>query len=117
MIRFDSTPKDAELISKIADRAVTAAAEAGWHYAMSDAEMDLTACHLNGNPLDLAALAEADDFNFSHDVFGIRKHLNRKTGKLMDFFTPRYTKKTKKQERELDREAEYWCGPSRKVTP
>ncbi len=116
MIRFDSTKKDARLITRIAARAVAAAAMAGWHYAPSDAEMDLTACHRNGCPLDLAALAEADDFNFSHDVFGIRRHLNRKTGLLMDFFTPRYTKKTKKQERELDREAAYWCGPSG-VTP
>ena len=111
-IRFDASKKDAAIINQIADRAVCTAKEAGWRYAMSDAEMDLTACHRNGCPLDLKKLLDADEFNFSHDIFGIRRHLDRKTGLLMHFFTPRYAKRTKKQERELDREAAYWYGPS-----
>jgi len=56
-----------------------------------DADMDVTACHANGNKLDLAGLLAADDFNFSHDVFGIYRHIDRDTGKLGNCFRPRYS--------------------------
>lgn len=51
--------------------------------------MDITACHLNGTPLDLKKLADADEFTFFHDVYGIARHMNRRTGKLEHFFLPR----------------------------
>ena len=51
--------------------------------------MDLNATHLNGCPLDLKRLLDADDFNFIHDVGGIANHLDRNTGELTDFFWPR----------------------------
>ena len=51
--------------------------------------MDITACHLNGNPLRLAELADADDETFTHDVFGIVRHIDRRTGALKDCFVPR----------------------------
>lgn len=44
-------------------------------------------------PLDLAALASADDLNFAHDVFGIHKNFNRETKTLMNGFVPRYASK------------------------
>lgn len=53
--------------------------------------MDFTAVHCNGNPLRLAALLDADDFNFTHDAAGIRNCLDRTTGKLANFFVPRYS--------------------------
>jgi hypothetical protein len=52
--------------------------------------MDLNACHSNACPLDFKGLLEADIDDFSHDVYGIRQHINRDTGKLEGFFTPRY---------------------------
>jgi hypothetical protein len=53
--------------------------------------MDLEACHCNGCPLDLVSLLEAArDVDLVHDVAGIRRHLNRETGKLEEFFRPRY---------------------------
>lgn len=58
-----------------------------------DLEMDITATHLNGTPLRLADLLVADRFNFVHDVGGIRRHLNRETGKLDGRFLPRYTRR------------------------
>lgn len=82
---------EARTISAIAQRAVAIAASAGWKYEFMDADMDITACHANGNPLKLDELLAADEFNFTHDVFGIRRHLNRKTGKLEDYFSPRYS--------------------------
>lgn len=53
------------------------------------AEMDIMAAHLDC-PMKLDELLAADDFNFLHDVFGIRKNLNRKTGKLDNCFVPRF---------------------------
>ena len=50
--------------------------------------MDLTACHVT-TPLDLAQLLAFTDGTFGHDVFGIQRHLNRKTGLLGDCFLPR----------------------------
>ncbi|MDA8121331.1 MAG: hypothetical protein M0Z38_02045 [Deltaproteobacteria bacterium] len=88
-IRFDVNREDALLIDKIVDRAVEAAQGAGWEYDALDARMDIAACHRNGTPLNLADLLAADDFNFSHDVFGIRRHIDRRTGKLLNHFWPR----------------------------
>jgi hypothetical protein len=85
-IRFDSTPEDHALIEQIAGRGVVLSAGA-WKY--QDAVMDITACHRNGCPLLLEKLLNADDFNFAHDVFGIRANMNRKTGKLNGLFLPR----------------------------
>lgn len=53
--------------------------------------MDLEACHCNGCPLDLVALAAADrEEDVVHDVAGISRYLNRDTGKLEEHFWPRY---------------------------
>lgn len=59
--------------------------------------MDLTACHVNGNPLDLDGLLVANESDFIHDVTGIMRHINRKTGKLTDCFEPRYARKSVSQ--------------------
>ena len=52
--------------------------------------MDLTACHANGCELELSELLEAPDGDFWHDINGIQDHISRNTGKLEDFFVPRY---------------------------
>lgn len=54
-----------------------------------EVNMDVAAVHAQ-TPLQLSALAEADDFNFAHDMLGIRSHLNRSTGVLEDCFIPRF---------------------------
>lgn len=54
--------------------------------------MDVTACHCNGCPLRLQELLEADDFNFTHDVFGIRRFIDRTTGEMPGAkFHPRFS--------------------------
>ena len=53
--------------------------------------MDLTAAHCS-NPLRLADLLVADNFNFTHDVAGIHRHMDRSTGELTDHFSPRFTR-------------------------
>jgi hypothetical protein len=52
--------------------------------------MDLNACHSNGCPLQLEELLTADSSDFSHDIYGIRRHIDRTTGKLQDCFIPRH---------------------------
>lgn len=52
--------------------------------------MDITAVHKNLFRLRLQELLDSDNFNFTHDVFGIYQHLNRETGKLENCFVPRF---------------------------
>jgi hypothetical protein len=90
---FRTSKADFNLIKKIAVRAREMALHMDRENerSLTDFHMDIAACHANGNPLRLDALLAADDFNFAHDVFGIERHLNRDTGKLMDFFSPRFS--------------------------
>lgn len=50
-------------------------------------QFDIELCHKH-TPLDLPALLQADDREFMHDVFGIKNHLDRQSGRLLDGFTP-----------------------------
>jgi hypothetical protein len=88
---FKTTDKDYLLIAEIAKRAVILAHKLGKDYDCTTVSMDVTACHANGNPLRLDDLLKADDGNFGHDVFGINRFIDRSTGKLTDFFRPRYS--------------------------
>ena len=87
MISWTTNKTDRELIKKVATRAWPKAQKL--YASVLDLEMDLTAAHLNGCPLDLERLLNADDLNFFHDIYGIGEHLNRKTGRLTDCFVPR----------------------------
>lgn len=90
---FKITKGDADTVSKIVDRALSVARKHRVHYDRMDATMDITACH-NDHPLDLERLLSFPDFDFAHDVFGIRKHLNRDTGELEGLFSPRCSKRS-----------------------
>ena len=85
--------RDFEIIGARATRAISAARAAGVEYDRTSALMDIESAHRD-TPLKLLDLLGADDFNFAHDVFGIRSHLDRTNfpGKLTDFFRPRYAK-------------------------
>ena len=91
MINFNATKDEHKTIVAIARRAVKMAADYDVDYEYTCAMMDVNACHSNGNPLDLDGLLNADDFNFAHDVFGIRRHIDRETGTLGNCFVPRYS--------------------------
>jgi hypothetical protein len=91
MINWTDDKATMELETKIAQRAVVMAYSFNIKYKQLDAIMDIDACHSNGNPLKLEELLKADDANFAHDVFGIRTNIDRKTGKLMNCFVPRYS--------------------------
>lgn len=87
---FKTTPAERQVIFAIATRAGHIIKEHKLRLAMSDVAMDIIACHCNGCPLRLDDLLAADDTNFIHDVFGINRHLDRKTGALKDCFYPRF---------------------------
>lgn len=94
-VSFDVTQEDRDLIAKIVARtAALAKAEGLPRVDKMSLTMDLTACHANGTPLRLADLLAADDGNFGHDVFGIRRFLDRETGQLTGHFLPRYAAPT-----------------------
>ena len=88
-VSFEGTKEECRKISVIARRAAAMAASAGLRYPPTDAAMDVMATHANGCRLDLDKLTSADDSTFAHDVFGIRRHLNRETGELENCFLPR----------------------------
>lgn len=88
ILNWKVSDRDSKLIEGIADRALAIAAG---KRKKSDFLMDITACHANGCPLDLHALMMAEPFDFSHDVFGIERHLDRSSGHLMNCFTPRFS--------------------------
>jgi hypothetical protein len=90
-IRWDVTPQEFDLINKIVQRALDVGHRMGRPLNRQNVTMDITAVHKNGNPLRLAGLLGAKEFDFTHDVFGILRHINRKTGQLENCFSPRYS--------------------------
>ena len=92
MIKWATNKEDTDLVVKIARRAIAMAEEKNNQYEQITAVMDITDCQNNGAPLKLQELLDADSFNFAHDVFGIRRHIDRHTGHLQNCFLPRYSK-------------------------
>lgn len=92
-VSFKTSDQDYLLIAKIAKRAVLLGMKLEVEVDCTEISMDITACHANGNPLRLADLLKADNGNFGHDVFGIRRFLDRETGKLTGCFLPRFSVK------------------------
>lgn len=86
-VSFDISPKDAATINKIVVRASSLLGG----FERIELAMDLTAVHVNGCPLNLKELLEATEFDLCHDILGMRRHLNRDTGKLEGFFVPRFS--------------------------
>lgn len=91
MIKFNVQKKYRKSLDEVVNRVAGLAARYNVKYSRLDIEMDLSACHSNGNPLDFERMVKADDFNLGHDAFGIRSHINRTTGKLEDLFLPRFS--------------------------
>lgn len=90
MLNFSKMSRfEFEIIAKIAQRVKK---ETTTKDDILTINMDLSAAHLDCG-LKLDELLRAPEFDFAHDYFGIRKHINRKTGKLEGFFVPRYALK------------------------
>ena len=96
-VSFQITTADLRLVDQIVVRAVALCAvlkiadaprAAGLREEL-DLTMDLIATHANGCPMDWSRLLDAKDFDFIHDVGGIVRHINRRSGKLGGCFFPR----------------------------
>ncbi len=87
------TATEVRTIGEIVNRVAAMENSRGLTCDRLSVRMDISSVHETLG-LRLEDLLEADDFNFTHDVFGIRKHLDRSEypGKLMDFFRPRFAK-------------------------
>lgn len=88
-----ATKEESDLISKIATRALKIARKHGDDVDALDIQLDLIAVHCNGCPLRLADLLKAQPFDFTHDVFGIHRNIDRQSGWLMNQFLPRYAQR------------------------
>src|SRR5262249_14625572 len=92
MITWSVTQEDHDLIAAIAHRAhrMSRPFARCYQYPIQDVMMDLTAVHPNTYPLRLRELLAAREHDFAHDVFGIRRHIDRATGELGGCFVPRF---------------------------
>lgn len=91
-VSFKVSRDEAALIGRIVDRAAEIWKAHGVEFDALSVDMDITATHANGCPLDLSKLFGFPDVDFTHDVGGIMKHLDRTTGKLGGYFLPRCAK-------------------------
>ncbi len=99
------TPAERKIVEAITKRAV----KAGIYSKRIDADMDISAVRAQ-IPLRLEDLLGADNFNFSHDMAGIRRHLDRSTGELTGFFLPRFAQPQPEPEISNDAEDRYNRG-------
>ncbi len=83
--------EERDLIAKIAKRAARLHGSTDCDFWI-DAALDIAATHANGCPLRLRELLAAPAEHLLHDVLGIARHLDRRTGELRDCFLPRFAK-------------------------
>ena len=88
MIDFNATKEELITMGKICNRAE----KMGIGYERLTMMMDLEVAH-SKNPLRLDDFLNAKDFDFAHDIGGIRYNINREIGELLNCFLPRHTKK------------------------
>lgn len=90
-VSFSASKEDFALVALVVERAMKMYVELDIDGpTRSDLTMDLIAAHANGCQMDWQKLLDADRSNFSHDIGGIRRHLDRSTGELKNCFAPRY---------------------------
>ena len=90
-ISFDTTRKETATIRMICDRAHELADELALPFDAVTAMMDLSALQAGICKLRLGELLHAERMDFIHDIWGIRRHLNREMGVLENHFLPRYS--------------------------
>ena len=85
---FQTPHDELFLIGKVVDRYQ----KIDPYFERASTVMDLDATNSNGCPLDFGELLNFPEQDFIHDIVGIRGHINRDTGKLMNGFRPRCAK-------------------------
>lgn len=91
---FTATSEERAIIACIANRAADIMRRhlaPDRHMGVIHIMMYLEACHCNGCPLRLQDMEQASQFDLMHDIFGLRAHLDTRTGKLEGCFLPRFS--------------------------
>lgn len=89
---FDATAAESKTIASIARRYRNVCVDLGAYTPdVASLCMDITAVHCNGCRLDLEGLEGASVTDLAHDVAGIVRHIDRRTGRLGGCFSPRYS--------------------------
>jgi hypothetical protein len=58
---------------------------------------DLTVVHLKFAPLNLLAMFNGKDKDLLHDVVGITRNISKSSGKLNEYFMPRFSKERRNE--------------------
>jgi len=91
----EPTPADLRRIARIAERAYQRTrCFMQPAYRVPQCTRDLIAVHTHGCPLDFRKLLFATDYDFLHDILGIRYHLDRRTGRIRNNYPIRCSKPT-----------------------
>ena len=83
-VNFNTTKEEDKLIKLSVDRANKLFPE-----DIDDClslQMDLSATHCNGTPLDFNKLLAFNNSNSAHDIFGIMSHIDRNDGQIKHGF-------------------------------
>ncbi len=91
-VSFKTTKEETKVVDKIVARAKKLYTKLRVPFDGLSISMDLCATHANGCPLDFEKLLGFPDQDFAHDIGGISRHLDRKTGHLRGHFLPRCAK-------------------------
>jgi hypothetical protein len=86
MLNWNATRREMGQVVKIIDRIQ----KEGHQVDRSTLVMDLETVHCNGCRLRLGDMVGGRISDIMHDVNGISKHLDRKTGQLKKGFAPRF---------------------------
>jgi hypothetical protein len=89
MLNLNVSTSDFALIHAISKRALALLKGPSSAKAHIEMEMDLEAVH-NCCPLRLAAWLGTNDFDFVHEIVGLREHFDQKTGHLDYSFWPHF---------------------------
>ncbi len=92
LLQWDMDPAEMNTVYRIASRAVEMGVAHHVAVDYTQVMIDTVCCHKNGCPLKLLQLLMSDPADFANDVFGITKHLDRRSGKLCNDFWPRFAK-------------------------
>jgi hypothetical protein len=90
-VSFAASRTEYDLVDRIVQRAIDEGVIPDDPEERKTLSMDLIATHVNGCPLNLLKLSEwPEKFDFAHDIVGIQRHINRRSGKLENCFLPRF---------------------------
>lgn len=84
--RNGMTKQETDKINQLSKRAVSFGLIKPKEIASLSIDLELAFEHFN---LDLDKFLKFDDFNFCHDIIGIRQHIDRKNKKFRNCFLPR----------------------------